>query len=133
MDTEKTQRKKTMKKISIWKYNTSFSNFFRNMTFTNLATFQNFVIMTLSTLRPRATHCVRFSKRRLWSYQLFSYFQLFLEPGSKLVQFSTKFKVKQVLFLRQNELVCGSWYCAANHQYGKIFDFIENIKDECGY
>ena len=65
MNTEETQRKKTMKKTLIWKHDIGFLNFRRNITFTILATFQNFIIITLSTPRPWTTHDVRFFKRWL--------------------------------------------------------------------
>ena len=67
------------------------------------------------------------------SQQFLSLFHLFLEAESKLVQFCTKFKVKWVLFLRQNVPTCRCWHCAANHQYRKITTFIKNFKEQYGY
>ena len=51
-NTEETQRKITRKKTSIGKHDVAFLNFFINITFTILATFQILVLITLSTLRP---------------------------------------------------------------------------------
>ena len=59
MNTEEKQREKK-KKTLIWICNSGFLNFHGNITFIILATFQNFVIITLSTLRPLTTHDVRF-------------------------------------------------------------------------
>ena len=63
---------------------------------------------------------------------ILGYFQLFLEAGSKFVQFCTKFKVIWVLFLRRNVLICGDWYCSEN-QYSKSTVFVKNSKEEYGY
>ena len=126
-NTEETQRKITRKKTSIWKHDVAFLNFFINITFTILATFQILVLITLSTLRPWATHDARFSS----ADELFlSYFQLFLETGSKLV--FTKFKVNRVLFLRRNVLVWGYWCCAEN-QHSKNTGFVKTSKEEYDY
>ena len=58
---QKKQRKMTRTKTSIWKHDIAFLNFFINITFTTLVTFQILVLITLSTLRPWATSDVRFS------------------------------------------------------------------------
>ena len=57
---KKNEQKKQGKKldISIWKHNIGFLNFVRTITFTILATFQNFGIIILSTLRSRTTYDV---------------------------------------------------------------------------
>ena len=63
------------------------------------------------------------------SLEFFTYMLLFLEAGSK---FYTKFKVKWVLFLRQNVLVCGYWYWPTN-KYSKIRSFVKQFEEEYGY
>ena len=64
-----------------------------------------------------------------WSWsQILSYLQLFLEAGSKLVRFCTKFKLTLVLLLLRSVLVCEYWYCAAN-QYSKVIGFVKNFKE----
>ena len=57
INTEKTQRKKEKKKLH---FEISFLNFLRNITFTTLPIFQNFIIF-LSTLRPWTMQDVLFS------------------------------------------------------------------------
>ena len=59
INTEKTQRKKRKEKTSFWKREIGFLNFLRNITFTNFAIFQTFIIF-LSTLRAWTTHDVHF-------------------------------------------------------------------------
>ena len=58
INTEETQRKKNEKTL-IWIHDIGFLNLRRNITFTILAT-QNFVLITLSNLRPSTTHEVHF-------------------------------------------------------------------------
>ena len=59
--TQKKQRKLTRKKTSICKHDIAFLNFLINIAFTILAAFQILVLVTLSILRPWATHDVQFS------------------------------------------------------------------------
>ena len=59
-ETQKKHRENNKEKIEIWKGNISFLNILRNITFTILVTFQIFVIITLSIIRPRTTHDLRF-------------------------------------------------------------------------
>ena len=86
----KNTEKKTRKKISIWKHSIGFLNFLRNL-FTILATFQNFVIITFSTRRPRIGRRRTFFMGRL-VIAISESFPIFLEAESVLVQFYTKFK-----------------------------------------
>ena len=123
-ETQKKNRENNKEKIEIWKRNNSFLNILRNITFTILVTFQNFVIITLSILRPRTTHHLRFlnsdSHSNFWVI-----FNFFLELRSKFVQFCTKFEVKLVLFFRRNLLVFG--YLLLRNKslvFQQIFDFI---------
>ena len=51
LNTEKTEKKKQSKKNFNLKHDIGFLNFLRNMTFTILASFQNFVVIILSIVR----------------------------------------------------------------------------------
>ena len=62
----------------------------------------------------------------------FEFLKLFLEAGSNLVQFCTKFKVMWVLFLLSNVQVCGYWYCAVS-QCSKVIGFVKYLKEVYGY
>ena len=94
----------------------------------NIQNFYNLPKLCYNYLvNPQTLNDGRFS-RDDQPQQFLSHFQLFVEAGSKSVQFCTKFKLKWVLYLRRNLLVYGYWYCAANHQYRKIIGFIKDIK-----
>ena len=125
------ERKKARKKTSVWKHDIGLLNFLRNITFTILATFQFFFINY--PVNPQTLNhapCTFFTRWLIISnVELLT---VVLEAGSKLAQFCTKFKVKWVLFLCRNVLVCGYWNCTAN-QYSKITGFIKNFEEDYGY
>ena len=127
VNTEETQRKITRKKLQ-FENTTYFSWIFYKHNIHNSCDLCYDYLVNPQTLND--------ARRTFFKHWLviaiLGYFQLFLEAGSKFVQFYTKFKVIWVLFLRRNVLVCGDWYCSEN-QYSKSTVFVKNPKEEYGY